>query len=115
MMPTTLADYGRGSEKYGEIPFYYAFPIKLYFGSDQIMPDDVLTWCRENCKGFYKIVSYKHKNSIRNAKNPRKFDKEVIYVDKIYLSEASDATYIKVRWKVTQTKLMRPRMPRLRS
>jgi hypothetical protein len=113
-MPTTLGDYGRTSEKYGEIAFYYAFPIKLYFGNHQIKPDDVVTWCKENCQGYYKIVSYTHKSSKRNRRNPRKYDQQVVFVDKIYLSDNRDAVAIKLMWSVTKTYLQRPRIARLR-
>jgi len=106
-MPTTLSDFGRESEKHGNIPFYYAFPVKFYFGNSQLEPDDVLTWCRENCSGYYKVVCYTHKSSKRNKNNPRKFDKKVLYVDKIYLSEMKDATYIKLAYSVTSTVIRR--------
>jgi hypothetical protein len=106
-MPTTLSDFGRDSEKHGDIPFYYAFPIKFYFGNSQLEPDDVLTWCRENTSGYYKVVCYTHKSSVRNKHDPRKFDKKVLYVDKIYLSDNKDATYIKLAYKVTKTVLRR--------
>ena len=112
-MPTTLSDIGRTSATHGDIPYYYAFPIKFFFGDNQLQPDDVLTWCRENCKGYYKVVCYTHMSSQRSMANPSKFDNKVIYVDKIYLSEPRDATYIKLAYKVTKTWIKRPRMPRL--
>lgn len=115
-MPTTLSDFGRTSTQHGDIPFYYAFPIKFYFGNSQLMPDDVLTWCRQNCSGYYKVVCYTHKSSRRNSTNPRKFDEHVVYVDKIYLSETKDATYIKLAFNVTKTVLSRKdKIKRLKS
>lgn len=113
-MPTTLSDHGRTSEKHGDIPFFYAFPIKFFFGNSQLEPDDVLTWCRENCKGYYKVVCYTHASSKRNRQDPTKFDKKVVYVDKIYLSDDRDATYIKLAYSVTKTYLKRPKIERLK-
>lgn len=108
-MPTTLSDNGRVG-KHVNIPFYYAFPVKQYFRSHQIMPDDVLTWCRENCRGFYKVVSYTHEHSKRDRTNPAKLTKKVVYVDRIYLSELKDAVMIRLIFDVVDTKVKRPKL-----
>lgn len=67
-MSTTLKDFGRHSERFGDIPFYYAFPIKFWFEQHMLIPEDVLTWCRENCTGCYKVVQYTHKDSRKTVK-----------------------------------------------
>jgi hypothetical protein len=98
-MATVLQDFGRDSERFGDIPFYYGFPHRFYFGQHQIMPEDVETWCRENCRGYYKTVTYTHKSSKRDRKG--NYDERVIYVDKIYLASDEDAMLIKLSFNVT--------------
>ena len=106
MGTTTLKDYGRSSERHGDIPFYYGFPFRFWFGEHQLAPEDVETWCRENCLGYYKTVSYTHKNSIRLRNG--KFDTKVIFVDKIYLGDETDAMRIKLAFSVKDTVIKRP-------
>lgn len=113
-MTTTLQDYGRTSEKHGEIGFYYAFPIRFYFGQHQISPDDVNTWCTENAQGYYKVTTYTHKDSRRKSPRSREFDEKIVYVDKIYLSDERDAVAIKMMFDVQETKILRPRLKALR-
>lgn len=110
-MSTTLRDYGRHSEKYGEIGFYYAFNMRFWFGQHMVAPDDVLTWCRENCKGYYKVTGYTHESSKRGKRGVG-FDSKVMYADKVYLSDESDAVRLKLTFDVRDTKVMRPRLKR---
>lgn len=105
-MATTLKDYGRHSEKHGDIPFYYGFPFRFWFGEHQIAPEDVETWCRENCAGYYKTVTYTHKNSIRLRNGS--FDERVVFVDKIYLADEIDAARIKSFFDVRDVQIKRP-------
>lgn len=108
-MPSTIQDFGRESDRYGNIPFYYAFPIKFWFGQHMIAPDDVLTWCRENCKGFYKVVCYTHEDSVRKKySRGNEFDEKIMYVDKIYLSSEDDAALIKLTFEVREQQVRRP-------
>ena len=109
-MATTLKDYGRNSEKFGQIPYYYGFHYRFWFGQSQVQPEDVETWCRENCLGYYKTVTYTHKKSVRNPDGSYK--NRVVYVDKIYLADERDALRIKLAYDVRDVKVMRPRMPR---
>jgi len=104
-MPSTLSEFGRRSERYGDIAFFYAFPIKFWFGQSMIQPEDVLSWCKENCKGFFKVVCYTHEDSTRE-KDGRVTNK-VIYVDKIYLSSEEDAAMIKLTFDVRDQKVKR--------
>lgn len=113
-MTTTLRDYGRVSEKHGEIGYYYAFPIRFYVAQHMVAPEDVHTWCRENCQGYYKITGYTHESSKRVSPNSPELAERVVYVDKIYLSDESDATMIKLAFDVKETKVLRPRLKRLR-
>jgi hypothetical protein len=106
-MSTTIKDFGRHSERFGDIPPYYIFPIKFWFKSEMLVPDDVLTWCRNNCTGFYKVVAYTHEDSVKNGK---KFAEKIMYVDKIYLASEEDAALIKLTFKVLDQKISRPRM-----
>lgn len=110
-MATTISDYGRTSEKYGEISFYYAFPYRFWFGQHQIAPEDVLTWCRENATGYYKVVAYAHESSVRDEVTGAVVQK-VVYVDKIYLEKGEDAMAIKLTFDVNDTKVQRPRLKR---
>lgn len=103
-MATTLKDYGRHSAKHGDIPFYYGFPFRFWFGEHQVAPDDVETWCRENCVGYYKTVSYTHKSSERQGKT---FVNKVIFIDKIYLASEADAIRIKLAFDVRDTVVKR--------
>lgn len=105
-MPSTLGDFGRDSERYGNIAFFYAFPIKFWFGQHQVAPDDVLSWCRENCEGYYKITCYTHVTSTRNKDGS--YDEKIIFVDKIYLSNESDAALIKLTFDVRDQQIKRP-------
>ncbi len=107
-MATTLKDFGRESERFGQIPYYYGFEFRFYFGEHQIQPEDVETWCRENCLGYYKTVSYTHKNSKRDRKG--NYTERYVYVDKIYLADDKDAMRIKLAFDVKDVKVMRPRM-----
>ncbi len=106
-MSTTIKDFGRHSERFGDIPPYYIFPIKFWFKSEMLVPDDVLTWCRNNCTGFYKVVAYTHEDSVKHGK---KFAEKIMYVDKIYLASEDDAALIKLTFKVLDQKISRPRM-----
>lgn len=108
-MSTTIKDFGRSSERFGDIPPYYAFPIKFWFKAHMLIPDDVLTWCRENCEGFYKIVAYTHEDS-RKKRGSKEFEEKIMYVDKIYLANEADAARIKLTFKVLEQKISRPRM-----
>lgn len=108
-MSTTIKDLGRHNERHGDIPFYYAFPIKFWFKSHMLIPDDVLTWCRENCTGFYKVSAYTHEDS-RKKPGTKKFEEKIMYVDKIYLSDEGDAALIKLKFKVLDQKIKRPRL-----
>lgn len=104
-MTTTIRDFGRHSERYGDIAYYYAFPIRFWFGQHMVTPEDVHSWCVENCKGFYKVVCYTHEDSTRE-KDGRVTNK-VIYVDKIYLSSEEDAAMIKLTFDVRDQKVKR--------
>lgn len=108
-MPSTLQDFGRQSERYGNISFFYAFPIKFWFGQSMLVPEDVLTWCRKNCKGYYKVYAYTHEDSVRHGKT---FEEKIMYVDKIYLSSEEDAALIKLTFDVREQKVLRPRLKR---
>lgn len=113
-MTTTLQDYGRHSEKHGDIAFYYAFPIRFYFGQHQIAPDDVNTWCTEHAQGYYKITTYTHKDSVRVHARSREFSNKVVYVDKIYLSDERDAIALKLMFDVREEAIKRPKVKPLR-
>lgn len=104
-MATTLGDYGRESERFGDIPFYYGFPFRFWFGEHQIQPDDVETWCRENCIGYYKTVTYTHKTSVRLRNGS--YDTKIVFVDKIYLADEADALRIKLSFDVKETVVKR--------
>lgn len=104
---TTLKDYGRHSEKHGDIPYYYGFPFRFYFAEHQVAPNDVESWCVENCIGYYKTVSYTHKDSVR-LKGGRGFDTHVVYIDKIYLQDERDAMRLKLKWDVRDEQVKRP-------
>lgn len=107
-MPSTIQDFGRESARYGNIPFYYAFPIKFWFGQHMIVPEDVLTWCRNNCQGFYKVVCYTHEDSVRTHGTTNEYDQKLMYVDKIYLSSEDDAALIKLTFDVRAQQMKRP-------
>ena len=109
MARTTIQDYGRRSEQFGMIPYFYAFPYKFWFQEHQIAPDDVATWCFENCIGYYKIVCYTHENSVRDPKDPRKWLHQVVYVDKVYLSDDHDAVTMRLTFSILDVKVRRPR------
>jgi hypothetical protein len=109
-MSTTIKDYGRHSEKFGDIAHYYAFPIRFWFGNSQLAPDDVLTWLRSNAKGYYKVVCYTHKDSTRVKGRPSEFENKVIYVDKVYLADEMDAAKIKLAFDVRDVQVKRPRL-----
>lgn len=113
-MSSTLQDYGRESEKHGEIPFFYNFPFRFWFGQHQIAPEDVETWCRENAVGYYKVYTYTHKDSKRKSARSKEFEIKVVYVDKIYLADARDAEAIKKHFDVRAERVMHPRMKQLR-
>lgn len=108
MGTTTLKDYGRSSERHGDIPFYYGFPFRFWFGEHQLAPEDVETWCRENCLGFYKTVSYTHKSSTRIKGQPSRFDTKVVFIDKIYLADEADAMRVKLQFDVRDEVVKRP-------
>lgn len=112
-MTTTIKDFGRHSEKFGDIAFYYAFPIKFWFGQSMLVPEDVLSWCRENCTGYYKVVCYTHEDSVRNKAG--KFDEKIMYVDKIYLNSEDDAAIIKLTFDVREQQVKRPRLRKERA
>lgn len=111
-MSTTLSDYGRHSDKYGEIGFYYVFPFRFWFGENQIMPNDVQTWCRDNCKGYYRVVAYTHKDSKRVR---GKVVDRVLYADKVYLSDENDAMRIRLQFDVKETVVKRPKLKQNRA
>lgn len=108
-MPSTIQDFGRSSARYGNIAFYYAFPIKFWFGQSMLMPEDVLTWCRANCKGYYKVTCYTHEDSVRKG---RAFLEKIMYVDKIYLSSEEDAAAIQKVFTVKTSQVKRPKLKR---
>jgi hypothetical protein len=108
-MSTTIKDFGRHSDRFGDIPFYYGFPIKFWFKSHMLIPDDVLTWCRRNCTGFYKVVAYTHEDS-KKKPGTKTFAEKIMYVDKIYLEKEEDAALIKLTFKVLDQKISRPRL-----
>lgn len=105
MGTTTLKDYGRSSQRHGDIPFYYGFPFRFWFAAHQLAPEDVETWCRENCVGYYKTVSYTHKDSVRLRNG--QFDSKVIYIDKIYLQDEADAKRVALMFDVKDTVVKR--------
>lgn len=109
-MASTIQDFGRCSEQHGNIPFYYAFPIKFWFGQHMVSPDDVLTWCRNNCQGYYKVICYTHEDSVRTkySRRSNEFDEKIIFVDKIYLSSEDDAAIIKLAFDVREQQVRRP-------
>lgn len=111
-MASTLSDFGRQSERYGNISFFYAFPIKFWFGQSMLVPEDVLSWCRENCKGYYKVYAYTHEDSVRRGRS-KEFDEKIMYVDKIYLSDEADAALIKLTFDVREQKVLRPKLKRI--
>jgi hypothetical protein len=106
MGTTTLKDYGRHSAKHGDIPFYYGFPFRFWFGEHQLAPEDVETWCKENCVGYYKTVSYTHKSSVRLRDG--RFDSKVVFIDKIYLQNEADAMRVKLQFDVKDEVVKRP-------
>ncbi len=110
-MTTTIKDFGRHSERFGDIGFYYAFPIKFWFGQSMLVPEDVLSWCRENCTGFYKVVSYTHE---RSQKADGLFTEKYIFVDKIYLEKEEDAALIKLTYDVRDQQVKRPKLKRIK-
>lgn len=110
-MPSTLQDFGRQSARYGDIAYYYAFPIKFWFGQSMLVPEDVLTWCRDNCKGYYKVVCYTHEDSVRKGRS-KDFEEKIMYVDKIYLSSDEDAALIKLTFDVREQQVKRPKLER---
>lgn len=109
-MSTTIKDFGRHSDKFGDIAHYYAFPIRFWFGNHQLAPDDVLSWLRDNAKGYYKVVCYTHKDSVRVKGRPSEFETKVIYVDKVYLADEMDAAKIKLAFDVRDVQVKRPRI-----
>lgn len=113
-MSSTLQDYGRESEKHGEIPFFYGFPFRFWFGQHQIAPEDVNTWCTANAVGYYKVYTYVHKDSKRKHARSKEFENKVVYVDKIYLADPRDAEAIKAAFDVRNERVMHPRMKQLR-
>jgi hypothetical protein len=113
-MTTTLHDYGRHSEKYGDIGFYYAFNFRFWFGEHQIAPDDVLTWCRNNCVGYYKVKCYTHKDSKRVSPRSKDFANKVVYADVVYLADEADAMRIRLKFDVKDTQVKRPKIKPLK-
>lgn len=113
-MSSTLQDYGRESEKHGEIPFFYGFPFRFWFGQHQVAPEDVNTWCTENAQGYYKVYTYVHKDSKRVTPRSKTFAEKIVYVDKIYLADPRDAEAIKAAFDVRSERVMHPRMKQLR-
>lgn len=113
-MTSTLQDFGRQSEKHGEIPFFYGFPFRFWFGQHQIAPEDVNSWCTLNAVGYYKVYTYVHKDSKRKSARSREFENKVVYVDKIYLQDPRDAAAIKEAFDVRSEKVMHPRLKALR-
>lgn len=114
MGTTTIKDFGRHSERFGDISHFYVFQYRFWFGQDQLQPEDVGTWLRENATGYYRVMSYTHKDSIRTKGHPKEFDKKVVYVDKVYLASAEDAAKIKLAFDVRETQVKRPRLKALR-
>lgn len=105
MSTTTLKDHGRSRE---DIPFYYAFPFKFWFRESMIKPEDVQTWCQKNCAGWYKIVSYTHEDSVRKKySRTNEFEEKIIFIDKIYLSDESDALAIQLAFDVSDKQIVR--------
>jgi hypothetical protein len=114
MGTTTIKDFGRHSDRYGDISHYYVFPIRFWFGSHQLQPEDVGTWLRENAEGYYRVTSYTHKDSIRTKGHPKEFDVKVVFVDKVYLASEADAAKIRLAFDVRDTQVKRPRIKPLR-
>jgi hypothetical protein len=108
-MSTTIKDFGHNSERFGNIGFYYAFPIKFWFGQSMVHPEDVLTWCREHCQGYYKITCYTHEDSVKVG---GVFTEKYVFIDKIYLSSEEDAALIKLMFEVREQQVKRPKMKR---
>lgn len=106
-MTTTIKDFGRHSEKFGDISFYYAFPYKFWVKDNFVVPEDVLTWCREYCDGYYKVVQYTHEDSVRNGKD---FDMKIMYVDKVYFEKEEDAVRFKLTFEVKDQQIRRPKL-----
>lgn len=108
-MSTTIKDFGHNSERFGNIGFYYAFPIKFWFGQSMLHPEDVLSWCRDNCSGYYKVTCYTHEDSVKVG---GVFTEKYVFIDKIYLSSEEDAALIKLMFDVREQQVKRPKLKR---
>jgi hypothetical protein len=107
-MSTTLHDHGRTSERFGDIAHFYAFPYKFWFRYSMMVPEDVATWCRENCTGYYKVYCYTHEDSVRGKDG--KYKEKIMYVDRIFLQDEGDAALIKLAFKVSDQQVSRPKL-----
>ena len=105
MANTTLKDYGRGSEQFGNIPYYYVFPYRFFFAGSHVEPEDVRSWCRQNCMGYYRIECYTHKDSV---KVNGKWIEKRIYVDRLFISDQIDAVQIRLKFDVSEVSILRP-------
>lgn len=121
MSTTTLKDHGRESEKHGFIPYFNWATFKLHFNENQISPDDVESWCVENCQGLYRTQTYIHKDSKRvfvDGVETKQFEEKIIYIDKVYLNDPRDVVAIKLMWDIMELTQIdeppsRPRIKRI--
>lgn len=113
-MATTISVHGHDSELFPDIPFYYAFKYRLYFGSHQIAPDDIETWAKEYCTGYFRTRCYTHESSKRDPQTGFITEK-VVYADCIYLQKEADAATVRLAFEdVKEIRIKRPKLPRLR-
>jgi hypothetical protein len=111
---STIKDFGRSSARFGNISHFYVFQIRFWFGENQLSPEDVGSWLRDNATGYYRVMSYTHKDSVRMKGHPKEFESKVVYVDKVYLASEEDAAKIRLAFDVRDTQVKRPRLKALR-
>lgn len=104
---TTLIDKGRNKAEGRDVPYYYAFPFRFWMTGGAVAPDDVASWCRDQCRGYYKITGYTHNTSVRDPRNPTKYLNRIVYVDKVYLSDEVDAVSLRLTFDVLEVKVHR--------
>jgi len=114
-MTTTIKDFGRHSDRFGNIPKFNWATCTLWFRQNQVAPDDVHTWLINNASDLYRVVMYTHKDSKRIHPRSKVLAEKVVYVDKIYLKSADDAMMVKLAFDVQEVKVNnRPRLKQLR-
>lgn len=109
-MSTTIKDFGRHSERFGDISYYYVFTHKFWVNEHQVAPDDILSWCRENCSGYYKVTCYTHEKSIRN--DDGSYAEKIVYVDTVYLQNDEDSLMLALRYSLSDIAIKRPKLAR---